>query len=1620
MVDFNIDAVKKANASSTPTLNVDIDPSKVYFRDGSNLRTSPFARSNIQRTHSDLRADPIYQAEAEKFLTWLGQTQGAFESVTGGLRNTDIFETLRDEEGRLGTAIDRARIMEDAPEDIKETYKYLRKEFEDSKAGSFNEIAKAAFDRGIDMFADPVNLLFALIAPGVGSAAASKAAPAVTAQLLKEAGEQSATRTLRNIATANAAKTGAFEGTVWTGIENYARQDKDISLGLQDAFSNGDFALSTGAGGVLGAGAGIVLSRLFNTVPSRVDVTPDDNINITPVSPDTNDPSYTRPTRINVQEINPDSDVPLQLKEVEIRYGPTNKVRARGEVITRINATTLGESGEERIIVVDADEIIKTFDDKPWTDPKVDGVAPLKEDDIKTPEEWVMFHVFHEADHASRLRPPPDQMTQGEWENLANQTALRELRKWRRANSIPSDPNTPVNPKVTNAVNDAVDSAFDRAVMKINPITGDKYYDRNANGAIDNNLIRTLTTGVKRVFDPITRLTSTTQIDINLPEKDAANIVYAIKDMILNKSNVPAGKEGVELKLTNIDADIAQAIRRYNLSPAQIKTIANEVAETYSTARTKVTQGDRTIIAEPALSDEDLSKLMTELSNDVGGGRDTAEMLLDEAKAVQANASPLDTPLDVKRNMRTALFSKVNRYLSTSIGGFTKAVGILEPARRFAPNVIRTLQQAFSSEVGSSWKRGQIQVRDVNDFVSYFNEVYGKYTGEFKTFYDQIKTKVKGKDLKNINELIIKAVRSDNRVLESEQFPTKISKELIVSASDALRRSLKEIGQEAQSKGLLDNNIKQYFPRLWNRDAIEKNRAEFAQLLASRDGIAGLSEADADQFINELLDIKFQFGDEHRFGGNSFFANRTIDLQNEDAFNKFIDTDLDVVTNSYFSAASKAIAKKDILNVRNREEFRNTWLPAIEREMTENGASGDQIQKAKQDADYLYRNITGEDMARFGKSRSNIVEGYMLANQMAYLPLATISSLTEIFINMSKAGVGTSFRGFRDTIMNGSQKMYYDSMDVLQKVHGLTREEAKRELNSIGIALEQAVTDEMQRLSGGEISNAFMRKVSNGFFRFTLLDQWTKTVQLTSYITGKRLITENIENLANKMSLIDSGQISRRMERQIRELADLGIDFREGVNWYNSGASLDDPFYAKVKRGGGVYTNEVILNPSAQSGLKPTYMSNPKTAVFGQLLGYPAAFTNTILKNVARDIKRNPETAFTKHIPTIAIMTGTASLLNGIRTNGEAFEDKDAFDIAAEGFMRTGANGLLADQITRGVDAVRIYGDIPAAVTGIGVVPGDIYKLARQGDIFSFLFNKIPGTGARDLILGMFDEDLPEDLQRSVKDVDAAISRSIPRFETEPRRGIYKGGEVYDVPQVKTEPDERIDRLTGFPYDIQAGEAFIDEEDRDVRGNFNEGGFILNALKGAVQFVRGDKKRAIDSMGKALGVGTKEQRDNERDAARAINEAVEAGKVPARFKVGVDDYGFVASLPDEEMFNAVNHGLLSYRYGTNALMRKALQVKEGELFQGSDKPTESAVDAFNNERGFNLRQQGLSEQEALNELIQGYSKTTDKLRLGLPLIRGRDILLNKDDFYRTVNDPRQDTTPISGQIERDI
>ena len=193
--------------------------------------------------------------------------------------------------------------------------------------------------------------------------------------------------------------------------------------------------------------------------------------------------------------------------------------------------------------------------------------------------------------------------------------------------------------------------------------------------------------------------------------------------------------------------------------------------------------------------------------------------------------------------------------------------------------------------------------------------------------------------------------------------------------------------------------------------------------------------------------------------------------------------------------------------------------------------------------------------------------------------------------------------------------------------------------------------------------------------------------------------------------------------------------------------------------------------------------------------------------------------------------------------------------------------------------------------------------------------------------------------------------------------------------------------------------------------------FLLNADAARTHYKEGRKQAALEAGGAAVGVGVVEQRNNERDTAKAINDAIAEGRLDQRHTVPVDNYGFIQG-PVDEVFNAVNHGLLSFRHGTNPIMRKLLQVKEGEKFgQFEEDPTGSSVDAFNNVKGFNLRQQGLTEQEALDEMIEGKARTDFKLNMGIPLVQGDDFVFNPEDL-KAVGTEETLGPLYTGRIER--
>lgn len=66
------------------------------------------------------------------------------------------------------------------------------------------------------------------------------------------------------------------------------------------------------------------------------------------------------------------------------------------------------------------------------------------------------------------------------------------------------------------------------------------------------------------------------------------------------------------------------------------------------------------------------------------------------------------------------------------------------------------------------------------------------------------------------------------------------------------------------------------------------------------------------------------------------------------------------------------------------------------------------------------------------------------------------------------------------------------------------------------------------------------------------------------------------------------------------------------------------------------------------------------------------------------------------------------------------------------------------------------------------------------------------------------------------------------------RRGFEKGGMV-NVPNAPAEPDERIDKMTGLPYNYQAGKAFIDVEDTEARAAFSKGSAVVKLVDEAIE-----------------------------------------------------------------------------------------------------------------------------------------------------------------------------------------
>lgn len=666
-----------------------------------------------------------------------------------------------------------------------------------------------------------------------------------------------------------------------------------------------------------------------------------------------------------------------------------------------------------------------------------------------------------------------------------------------------------------------------------------------------------------------------------------------------------------------------------------------------------------------------------------------------------------------------------------------------------------------------------------------------------------------------------------------------LSKE-VLQAGNKIRRLLDDIQTKASKEGAGIGRLEKYFPRKWMAFELQEELNNPGVLTKEIMEKEGLSELEVQDLLSDMIQNRnFAKASIMDLGINTtrkpgLARARTLKNIDDTKLEKYLDTDVESVISDYLHQASGLIARKKYFGI-NVQEFQERFLNKIDNEL---GPKKRLTVEERENLINIYKVTTGQIDPIQNKYLRGLADGYTVLNQMALLPLATITSLSEIGVPLLRGAGKKAFekgKGEAELGKGGVRILWDTAKEFTREFHNSlvkkdvdVRSGSMKELNRFNRAMGQAAEDRALAMFG-EGYGVRTTAAQNKFFKYNLLHQWTRFVQLTSYEVGKSKIYENLLTLANKQA---KGAKQLRLQDELNEL---GIDIDAGIKWINDGANPYGNFYKNnFTKSAARYVDEVIMNPKAAANQKPLWHSYAGTRWAFGLLGFPVAFSNTVLKNAVREVTRDARAMRHRELPTgtasimagLMTMTTAAMIGDTIRSGGRNLKEveegkKDLSDLVQSATKRAGLWGPL--EYAYRIEQNRRYQTLPESVVKnlTGPAVADIIDLASgeygRGAL-SLAVKKIPGVtilsstnpeAYKDLLKWARDNDVTGPTYK--KDIDEEIQpKQRPLFAT---GGLVEGP---DVPFTKENPADRVDPFTGEPYQEQMS-----------RLGFKKGGYVI-------------------------------------------------------------------------------------------------------------------------------------------------------------------------------------------------
>jgi hypothetical protein len=713
----------------------------------------------------------------------------------------------------------------------------------------------------------------------------------------------------------------------------------------------------------------------------------------------------------------------------------------------------------------------------------------------------------------------------------------------------------------------------------------------------------------------------------------------------------------------------------------------------------------------------------------------------------------------------------------------------------------------------------------------------------------------------NVNDALAYYLRTGRKTVTVDGRQIKLEKAFnltdkttddVITAGQSIKKLMTEIRNDAKREGLEIGLIKNYLPRGFSYGDVKTEirnldkgiEGKLVKELKAKEGLKTNDEVR--ELLEEIINPSTVTGKSYTelatigkgATRGAYFSKRTPGLTKERTLKNidennildYLDNNVENLLNDYIHQSSSFIQRKAGLG-EDLDEFIVRFINPIKEELAAKGKKLTSEEYKRLEDIYLVTTGQVQQIDNvIGRTLSDIA---VVGNQLALLPLATITSLSEVAVPLVRGAGKKAFqKGKTESgVDKGGIRILWETAgdyrkmwwnDVVKKDIADARPESLKELNRFNRAMNRAGEDRSLAMYG----QGFGRRATqaqNKFFKINLLHDWTRFVQLTSFNVGKAKMYENLHELATNKSIS-----AKRKIRLTNELKELGIDVTAGKRWVQSGGKASGKFYDEnFLPSAARYVDEVIMNPTAAANQKPLWHSMPSTRWAFGLMGFPTAFSNTVLKNAAREVAkdvRGKEFVGTPQVLSgVTAMTAIAMFGNTLRSKGQNLEDlesgeKDIGDEVLDAAVRTGLLGP-TEQLYRtqkGLEYDNFIRSVTQRFTGPAV--DDILRLFDDwtGPL-TFAVDEVPGIA----LLRSTNPEAYKEIKSAAREADKALGLTrktktkeekeevyIPLYSTGGivRQQYFKGEEVskdFPVTDVKETAADRVDPFTGQPYSDQ-------------------------------------------------------------------------------------------------------------------------------------------------------------------------------------------------------------------------